>query len=62
MTTDVRTLLHDSAEAPTRAPDINGTTSVHARARRRQRGLGALVAVMVLALATGALGLGGGRR
>jgi hypothetical protein len=60
VTTDVRTLLHDAAEAPSRGPDIAGaqrTARVH---RRRRRGLGALVAVVVVALVTGLVALGGG--
>lgn len=48
MTTDVRTLLHDTAEVPSRGPDIVGAMQ-HAREHRsRRRGLGAVAAVMVL--------------
>ena len=60
MTTDVRTLLHDTAEAPSRAPDL-GAAMQRARARRRRhRGFGALAAVVVAALVVGALGFGSG--
>ena len=37
MTTDVRTLLQDAAETPSRAPDINAAQR-RARERRRRRG------------------------
>ena len=60
MTTDVRTLLHDTAESPSRAPDL-GVAMQRARARRRRhRGFGALAAVVVAALVVGALALGSG--
>jgi hypothetical protein len=58
MTTDVRTLLHDAADTPTRDPDITrALATAHAR-RRRARGLGALAAVVVIALGAGAFALG----
>src|SRR4051812_39144388 len=58
MTTDVRTLLHDTAESPSRPPDL-GAAMQRARARgRRHRGFGALAAVVVAALVVGALALG----
>jgi hypothetical protein len=60
MTTDVRTLLHGAAEAPERAPDIDGAIRSARDRRRRRRGLSALAAVVVLALVGGALVLGGG--
>ena len=60
MTTDVRTLLHDAADAPTRGPDIGGALQRARDRRRRRRGVGALVAVVVIALVTGAVALGGG--
>ena len=63
MTTDVRTLLHDAAEAPSRAPDIDAARRRARERRRRRSGLGALVAVTVVALATGAFAVannGGG--
>jgi hypothetical protein len=60
MTTDVRTLLHDAADTPTRDPDITrALATAHAR-RRRARGLGALAAVIVIALGVGAIALGSG--
>jgi hypothetical protein len=60
MTTDVRTLLHGAAEAPSGGPDITrALATAHAR-RRRARGLGALAAVVVVALGVGALLVGGG--
>jgi hypothetical protein len=62
MSTDVRTLLHDAAETPTRAPDIDAALRVARTRRRQRRGLGAAAAVVVLVLAVGgvALGTGGG--
>jgi hypothetical protein len=60
MTTDVRTLLHESADRPSRPPDLEGAMRSGRARRRRSRGLGALVAVIVVALVTGALVLGGG--
>jgi hypothetical protein len=59
MTTDVRTLLHDTAAVPERGPDIERAMRT-ARARRRRRGIGALVAVVVLALVVGVVALGSG--
>jgi hypothetical protein len=53
MSPDVRTLLHDTAEAPSRGPDVDGAMRVARDRRRRHRGLGALVAVVVLALVGG---------
>lgn len=57
MTGDVRTLLHDTAEAPSRPPDL-GAALRAARDRHRRRGFGALAAVVVAALVVGALALG----
>jgi hypothetical protein len=60
MTTDVRTLLHDAAAAPERAPDIAGALTNARAQRRRRRGFGALAAVVALAVVVGALALGSG--
>ncbi|HEY3670518.1 MAG TPA: hypothetical protein VGN51_06260 [Acidimicrobiia bacterium] len=63
MTTDVRTLLHDSAEAPRHEPDIARALRSARTHRRRQRGVGGLVAVVVIALVVGLVargGIGGG--
>ncbi len=59
MTTDVRTLLHDAADAPIRAPDLDHARQSARSRRRRQRGVGALVAVVVIALVTGFVAIGG---
>jgi hypothetical protein len=58
MTTDVRTLLHQAAEAPDRAPDIGAAMQRGRVRRRRQRGFGALAAVVVATLVVSALALG----
>ena len=53
MTGDVRTLLHDTAETPSRAPDIGAALRTARDRRRRRRGFGALAAVVVVALVGG---------
>src|SRR3954447_4317968 len=58
MTTDVRTLLHDTAESPSRPPDLRAAMQRARARRRRHRGVGALAAVVVTALVVGALALG----
>lgn len=60
MTGDVRTLLHDTAEAPSREPDIERALRSARTHRRRQRGFGGLVAVVVIALVVGMVTVGGG--
>lgn len=60
MTTDVRTLLHDAADAPSRPPDLDRARRSARDRRRRRRGVGALAAIVVLALVTGFVALGGG--
>jgi hypothetical protein len=60
MTGDVRTLLHDTAETPSREPDIGAALRTARDRRRRRRGFSTLAAVLVTALVTGALVLGGG--
>ena len=63
MTTDVRTLLHDAADAPSRAPDIDGALRSAARIGVAVSAvLGGLAAVVAIALVVGlvALGSGGG--
>src|SRR5262245_60203048 len=53
MTTDVRTLLHDTAETPNRGPDVEAAMRVARHRRRRLRGVGATAAVVVLTLVGG---------
>jgi hypothetical protein len=62
MSTDVRTLLHDAAERPSREPDVDGALRAAHTRRRRHRGVVAAATVVVVALAVGgvALGTGGG--
>jgi hypothetical protein len=62
MTTEVRTLLHDAADVPIRAPDLERARESARIRRRRRRGVGALAAVVVLVLVTAAVAVrsGGG--
>jgi hypothetical protein len=52
MTTDVRTLLHDAADAPLRQADIVGARQTARARRRRRRGLAGALAAVVVAVAT----------